>query len=92
MAATHLNKALRAEKEYAARVKANANRPEHEVTTSLIDSIHALCYLLKDRDLTHPDVNAAIDDLQDNSIGFSRIINQYLQKMKPSNGGPGIKL
>lgn len=92
MATTHRNKALRTEKEYAERIKANANRTEHEVTVSIIDSIHALCYLLKDRDLTDVEVDAAIDDLQDNSIGFSRIINQYIQKIKPANGGPGIKL
>lgn len=92
MAATNRNKELRAEKDYAARIKANANRPDHEVTVGIIDSIHTLCYLLKDRDLSHPDVNAAIDDLFDNGIGIHKLTHQWLEKIKPANGGSGLKL
>ena len=49
---------------------------EEGITVGLIDGIIAICRILKDRDLTHPEVVEALKDLRDDE-DVSGIVNKF---------------
>ncbi|RYF73360.1 MAG: hypothetical protein EOO39_10550 [Cytophagaceae bacterium] len=55
--------------------------PDHELTVRLIESMHTTSLVLADRDLTHPKVREAIDDLFENGK-LSKLTHIYVEKLK----------